>query len=388
MNFDLTPEQEAFRGVVREFAEEVVAPRSAEADREEKFPLDVVKQMGELGLFGLPFPEVYGGSDADAVTVCLALEELGRVDQSVAITLSAAIGLAGNLLNRFGTDEQKERWLAPLARGEALGGFALTEPGAGSDAAEVHTTGRLRERRVGRRRLEGVHHELRHARSPRSTSSPRRPSRRAGRTASRRSSCRRTRPGSRPPRRTASSGGARATRTSSSFRGLPRPAGEPARRARARVLAVPRGPRRTGGSASPRSSVGLAQACLDESVTYALEREAFGKPIGGLQAIQFKIADMRAKVESARLLDVPRGVAEGSGARLRARPRRSRSSWRARRRSTARARRSRSTAAYGFIEDFPVARFYRDAKVLEIGEGTSEIHRLILARDLGLPETF
>jgi short-chain 2-methylacyl-CoA dehydrogenase len=143
MDFDLTDEQDEFRKVVRAFADEVVAPRSAEADREEKLPLDVVKQMGDLGLFGLPFPEAYGGSDGDAVTVCLALEELGRVDQSIAITLSAAIGLAGNLLNRFGTDEQKERWLAPLARGEALGGFALTEPGAGSDAAEVRTTGRF-----------------------------------------------------------------------------------------------------------------------------------------------------------------------------------------------------------------------------------------------------
>src|SRR4029079_18648757 len=143
MNFDLTAEQAAFRGVVREFANEVVAPRTAEADLEEKLPLDVIKQMGDLGLFGVLFAAAVGGSDADAITVCLALEELGRVDQSVAITLSAALRLAGNLLNRFGTDEQKDRWLAPLARGEALGGFGLTEPGAGSDAAEVHTTGRF-----------------------------------------------------------------------------------------------------------------------------------------------------------------------------------------------------------------------------------------------------
>ena len=107
MNFDLTSEQAAFRGVVREFADDVVAPRSAEADLEEKLPLDVVKQMGDLGLFGLPFPAAYGGSDADAITVCLALEELGRVDQSVAITLSAALGLAGNLLNRFGTESRR-----------------------------------------------------------------------------------------------------------------------------------------------------------------------------------------------------------------------------------------------------------------------------------------
>ena len=117
MNFDLTPEQGAFRGVVRDFAAEVVAPQAADADREERFPLDVAKQMGALGLFGLPFPEAYGGSEADAITLCLAIEELGRVDQSVGITLSAAVGLAGTMIHRFGTEEQKERWLAPLCRG-------------------------------------------------------------------------------------------------------------------------------------------------------------------------------------------------------------------------------------------------------------------------------
>ena len=143
MNLDLTDEQAAFRDVVRAFAREVVAPQAGEADRDERFPLEVVRRMGELGLFGLPFPERFGGSGADTITVCLAIEEVGRADQSVGITLSAAVGLAGAMLDRFGTDDQKERWLAPLARGETLGSFALTEPGSGSDAAAARTTARL-----------------------------------------------------------------------------------------------------------------------------------------------------------------------------------------------------------------------------------------------------
>ena len=143
MNFDLTPEQEEFRAVVREFALEVVAPGAADRDEREEFPLEVVKRMGHLGLFGLPFAEELGGSDADTVTFCLAIEELGRVDQSVGITLSAAVGLGGGMIDHFGTQEQKERWLAPICRGELLASFALTEPEGGSDAAAIRTTARL-----------------------------------------------------------------------------------------------------------------------------------------------------------------------------------------------------------------------------------------------------
>jgi alkylation response protein AidB-like acyl-CoA dehydrogenase len=153
MNFDLTDEQEQFRSVVREFAEEVVAPGAGERDQAETFPLEIVRRMGDLGLFGLPFAEEYGGSGAGAITTCLAIEELGRVDQSVGITLSAAIGLAGGMIDRFGSREQKERWLAPLARGEALGSFCLTEPGGGSDAASTQTRARLDG---GRWTLDGV----------------------------------------------------------------------------------------------------------------------------------------------------------------------------------------------------------------------------------------
>src|SRR5919198_5649952 len=143
MDFDLSQEQQDFRRSVREFAEEVIAPRAEEMDRREEFPLDIVKQMGELGLFGLPFPEEYGGQGADFLTLCIAIEELARIDSSVAITLEAGVGLGANPIYKFGTEEQKERWLAPMCRGETLGSFGLTEPGGGSDAGATKTTARL-----------------------------------------------------------------------------------------------------------------------------------------------------------------------------------------------------------------------------------------------------
>jgi short/branched chain acyl-CoA dehydrogenase len=385
MNFDLTPEQEDFRKVVREFANDVVAPGSAEADREERFPLDIVKQMGALGLFGLPFPEKYGGSDADAITLCLAIEELGRVDQSVGITLSAAVGLAGTMIHRFGTEKQKERWLAPLCHGEALGSFALTEPDAGSDAAAARTTARLD---AGEWVIDGSKALITNSGTPLTTFHVVAAS---------------TEPG----------GGAKGLST------IVVPADSPG-------LIVERSYRKLGWHASDTHgltfegcrvaaehllgergrgfaqcleiltgarisisalAVGLAQACLDASVAYANERQAFGRPIGANQGVQFKIADMRAMLETARLATYRAAwlkdqgrphVAEASLAKLVS--------------SEAAVDCAREAVqihgGFGFTEEFPVARFYRDAKVLEIGEGTSEIHRSILARDLGLPETF
>src|ERR1051325_2842793 len=143
MDFDLTDEQLQFRATVREFAEDVIRPRAEEMDREEELPLDIVKQMGELGLFGLPFPEAYGGQGADFLTFCIAVEELARVDSSMAITLEAAVGLGANPIYLFGTEEQKQKWLVPLARGEKIAGFGLTEPEAGSDSGATKTTANL-----------------------------------------------------------------------------------------------------------------------------------------------------------------------------------------------------------------------------------------------------
>ena len=385
MNFDLSPEQEEFRKVVREFSEEVVVPGAAERDEREEFPLEVVEKMADLGLFGLPFPEEYGGSGADAITMCIALEELGRVDQSVGITLSAAVGLAGAMVHRFGTPEQKERWLAPLCRGESLGSFCLTEPGGGSDAAATRTAAKLKE---GGWAIDGSKAFITNSGTPITAFHV---------------VAAVTEPG----------GGAAGISTFVVPSGTPGVSvGAPYKKvgwrssdthevyfAGARIsedaLLGARGhgfrqclevltDARVGIAAL---SVGLAQGCLDASVSYAKERTAFGRPIGGYQLIQAKIADMRSSIESARLLtyraawlkDEGRGhVVEASLAKLVA--------------SEAAVACAREAVqvhgGYGFTEEFPVGRFYRDAKVLEIGEGTSEVHRLILARDLGLPDTF
>jgi len=155
MDFDLTEEQQEFRKAVREFAEEVIAPRAEEMDRLAEFPLDIVKQMGEMGLFGLPFPEEYGGQGADFFTLCIAIEELARIDSSMAITLEAGVGLGANPIYADGTEEQKQRWLVPMARGEMLGAFGLSEPGGGSDAGSTKTTARLENGQIGRAAWRG-----------------------------------------------------------------------------------------------------------------------------------------------------------------------------------------------------------------------------------------
>jgi short-chain 2-methylacyl-CoA dehydrogenase len=385
MNFDLTDEQRTFRDVVRAFAEDVVRPGAAERDEHAEFPIEVVRRMADLGLFGLPFPEEYGGSGADAVTVCLAIEELGRVDQSVGITLSAAVGLGGSMVHRFGTPDQRERWLGPIARGEILASFALTEPGGGSDAAAVSTTARPGD---GAWTIDGAKAFITNCGTPMTglhvvaaASEP--------------------------------GGGARGLSTFLVPADADGVAVEPAYRklgwhasdTHGLVFSGCRVPEdallgeRGRGFAQclevltdaritiSALAVGLAQACLDESVRYAIERDAFGAPIGARQLIQGKLADMRVGVEAARLLtyraawlkDQGRDhVVEASVAKLVASET-----------AVACAREAvQIHGGYGFIEEYPVARFYRDAKVLEIGEGTSEIHRLIVARDLGLPGTF
>jgi short/branched chain acyl-CoA dehydrogenase len=385
MNFDLTEEQRTFRDVVRQFAEEVVRPGAAERDEHEEFPLDVARRMADLGLFGLPFPEEYGGSDADAVTVCLAIEELGRVDQSVGITLSAAVGLGGSMVHRFGTREQKERWLRPIARGEILASFALTEPGGGSDAAAIATTARPAD---GAWTIDGAKAFITNCGTPISglhvvaaASEPGGgahglsaflvPATADGVTVE-------------PAYRKL---GWHASDTHGLvFSGCRVPddalLGERGR-GFAQCLEILTGARITISALA----VGLAQACLDESVRYAAERETFGAAIGSRQLIQGKLADMRAGVDAARLLtyraawlkDQGRDhLVEASVAKLVASET-----------AVACAREAvQIHGGYGFIEEYPVARFYRDAKVLEIGEGTSEIQRLIVARDLGLPGGF
>jgi short-chain 2-methylacyl-CoA dehydrogenase len=385
MNFDLSPEQQEFRDVMRAFADEVVAPGAAARDEREEFPLDIVRKMAELGLFGLPFPEELGGSGADSLTFCIAIEELGRVDQSVGITLSAAVGLGAGMIDRFGTPDQKMSWLTPACRGELLVSFALTEPGAGSDAAATRTTASLKEEQWV---IDGSKAFITNSGTPitgahvvvaatepgggsHGLSTFIVPSGSGGVTVA-------------PRYRKL---GWRSSDTHElSFQDCRIPddalLGERGR-GFAQCLAALTDARITIGALS----VGLAQACLDHSLAYAKERESFGRPIGAVQAIQMKLADMRVRIEAARLAthraawlkDSGRPhVAEASMAKLMA--------------SEAAATNAREAiqifGGAGFMEELPVARFYRDAKVLEIGEGTSEIHRLLLAADLGLPPAF
>jgi short-chain 2-methylacyl-CoA dehydrogenase len=382
VDFDLTSEQEELRRVVRQFAQEVVAPAAEEHDRNETFPLEIVKQMGQLGFFGLTLPEEFGGSEAGALSGCIVLEELGRADQSVAVTVSVSGGLAGGMIAARGTQEQKERWLPGLAAGEILASFALTEPGGGSDAAAAKTTARLDGDgwvldgskafiTNSGTAITGVH-VVTAATEPgggaHGLSSILVPAGTPGLTVG-------------PPYRKMGWHACDTHELAFADCRVPKEnlLGERGHGFAQALTSL------TGGRISIAAiAVGLAQACLDHSVAYALEREAFGRPVGGFQLIQAKIADMRAAVDSARLLtyraawlkdeDRPH-TTEAALAKLVA--------------SEAAVACARDAVqvhgGYGYIEEFPVARFYRDAKVLEIGEGTSEILRLILARDLGLP---
>jgi alkylation response protein AidB-like acyl-CoA dehydrogenase len=381
VDFDLTQEQEDFRKAVRQFAEEVVAPVAEELDREERFPLDIVRQMGELGLFGLPFPERYGGLDGDFLTFCLCMEEIARVDSSVAITLEAAVGLGANPIYRFGTEEQKERWLTPMARGQILGSFGLTEAGGGSDAQSIRTTARLED---GEWAIDGSKAFITNSGTPLSKvcvvaamtgglgeiSNIIVPTDTPGFSVGR--SYRKV--------------GWRASDTHElSFDGCRVPEvnllGERGR-GYAQFLEVID----DGRIAFAALAVGLARGCLEESVKYAGEREAFGRPIGSFEALQFKMADMKVAVETGRL-----GYLRAAWLKDHGRPYKTEASIAKLYASEMAVSCAREAVqvhgGYGFIEEFPVARFYRDAKVLEIGEGTSEIQRLLIARDLGLPGT-
>jgi short/branched chain acyl-CoA dehydrogenase len=380
MDFDLTQEQRDFQQAVRTFAEDVVAPQSEEADRTETFPLEVVRAMGELGLFGLPFPQAYGGLDGDFVTFCLCLEELARVDSSVAITLEAAVGLGANPIFRFGTEEQKQEWLVPMCRGQVIGAYALTEASGGSDASSLRTTARLEG---GEWVVNGSKAFITNSGTQLS-----RVCTVAALTGDDEISAILVPAGS--PGFTVGASyrkvGWRASDTHElSFSDCRVPEanllGERGR-GYAEFLEV----LDDGRIAIAALATGLARGCLEESMAYATEREAFGRPIGSFEAVQFKIADMRVKVESARLLYLRAAWLKDRG-----RPYKAEASIAKLFASEIAVECAREAVqvhgAYGFTEEFAVGRFYRDAKVLEIGEGTSEIQRLLIARDLGLPVT-
>ncbi len=396
--FELRKEHEDFRAVIRDFAAEHVAPYCAGWDAAGALPVGLIHRMGDLGLFGLLAPEEYGGSDADLITLCVAIEELGYVDQSVGITLSAGVGLGIGPIQVYGSDEQKRRWLPDLVAGRRLAAFGLTEPGAGSDAAALST--RADPDGEGGWLLTGSKAFITNSGTP---------------ITSVITVAARTRP---PIGVSASSGtgpistflvpaGADGLTVEPAYRKLGWHASDthPLTLDRCRVgpdaLLGEQGRGFTqflatlddGRVAISALALGLARACLDSACDYAGHRTAFGRPIGVNQGLSFPLADLATAIEGARLLtyraawlaDRLRSGSGGRGLRNEAKQ----AAAMAKLHSTTVAVDATRLAAQvfggaSFVEDSPVARFYRDAKVLEIGEGTSEVQRLVIARGLGL----
>jgi butyryl-CoA dehydrogenase len=377
MDFDLSPEHEAFRKVVRDFAEREIAPHAARWDEEHTFPLETVKAMGDLGLFGLVFPAEWGGGDGDFASLCIAIEEIGRVDQSMGITLSAGVGLGANPIFRFGTEDQKQRWLPDLVAGRALGAFGLTEPDGGSDAGATRT----------RARLEGDNWIIDGTKSFITNSGT--------------------------PITSIITVTAQTDDGISTFvvdAGTPGLTIEPAYRKLGwhasdthgvaldnctvpdhHLLGAPGSGLRNflsilddGRIAISALALGCARACLGSAVEYAKERNAFGGPIGRNQGVAFALADLEVAVENSANLTYKAAWLKDQG-----RPY-THAAAIAKLYSTEAAVTATRVATQvfggsGFIEENPIARFYRDAKILEIGEGTSEIQRIVIARGLGLP---
>jgi short-chain 2-methylacyl-CoA dehydrogenase len=372
-----TEEHLAFRSVVRDFARRELAPHVERWERAGELPLDAVTAMAELGLFGIVFPEQWGGSGGDFTSLCIAIEEIGTIDQSLGITLSAAVGLGANPIHSFGDEQQKERWLPDLVAGTRLGAFGLTEPDAGSDAGATRT----RARRDGDEWvIDGAKAFITNSGTP------------------------------------ITSVITVTARTDDGISAFVIPAGTPG-------LIVEPAYRKLGWHASdthgltldgcrvpiehmlgrPGSglrnflailddgriaisalAVGCAQACLDMAVEYAQQRQAFGGPIGRFQGLAFQLADLAVAVENSRNLTYAAAALKDQGKPFK------QAAAMAKLYSTEAAVDATRVATQvfggaGFIEETPVARFYRDAKILEIGEGTSEIQRLIIARGLGLP---
>lgn len=396
MTFELSPEHEQFRRSVRDFAEKEIAPHAAQWDRDHHFPTDVVQKMGTLGLMGLTAPEEYGGSgmageDGGFTSLCLAIEEIGRVDQSMGITLEAAVGLGINPILTYGTDEQKETWLPDLVSGQRLAGFGLTEPGAGSDAGATKTKAVLAD---GEWVVNGAKQFITNSGSEITslvTVTARTGEREGGKAEISTIMVPSGTPGFTAEKAYDKLGWHASDTHPLSFEDVRVPEshllGERGR-GYAQFLAT----LDDGRVAIAALAVGCIQACLDLSLQYAGDRQTFGGPIGRKQGVAFQISDLQVMLDASRLLtykaaamkdamDAGRSVSTkdfkqaAAVAKLYA----TESAVTATRIAT------QVFGGYGFMEEYPVARFYRDAKVLEIGEGTSEVQRMLIARGLGLP---
>ncbi|MGH3519827.1 MAG: acyl-CoA dehydrogenase family protein [Haloechinothrix sp.] len=385
IDFRLDDTYESLRKTVEDFAQREVAPVIGEFYEREEFPYELVAKMGRMGLFGLPFPEEFGGMGGDYFALCLALEELARVDSSVAITLEAGVSLGAMPIYRFGSAEQKQEWLPMLCSGEALGAFGLTEPGGGSDAGATKTNAKLDGGREKYWVINGSkafitnsgtditklvtvtavtgtkpdgHKEISAIIVPSDT------------------------PGFTVEKKYSKVGWNASDTHGLSFSDVRVPErnllGQRGR-GYAQFLSI----LDEGRIAIAALSVGLAQGCIDECLRYVGEREAFGKKIGAYQAIQFKIADMELRVHTARL-----AYYAAAAKMLRGEPFKKEAAIAKLAASNAAMDNAREATqifgGYGFMNEFPVGRFYRDAKILEVGEGTSEVQRMLIARELGL----
>jgi butyryl-CoA dehydrogenase len=382
MNFDLSGDQQAIQQLCREFAREVVAPQAEGLDRDAAFPYEIVSQMAGLGLLGLPFPEQYGGAGADTISYALAVMELARIDASVAITLAAHVSLGASPFYLFGTEAQKQEYLVPLAAGRLLWGFGLTEPGAGSDAGATQTRAELRAGQwiingtkafitnsgtdiTGGTTITAVtgmgadgRNEISNLIVPQAT------------------------PGFSRSKQYHKMGWRASDTRELSFLDAAVPEANllgPRGRGLKQFLTI-----LDGGRISVAAlSVGLAWGAYDEALKYAKARIAFGQPISKFQAIQFKLADMLMEIEHARVMVLKAAWEKDAGRDF------AMTASLAKLYSGEVSRRVVNEAVqihggYGFMDEYPVSRMYRDQKINEIGEGTNEVQRLVIARLMGL----
>lgn len=377
MSWELDEQHEMLRATVREFAIGEIEPHAAQWDRDHHFPVETVRAMGDLGLFGIVFPAEYGGGDGDFTSLCVAIEEIGRVDQSMGITLSAGVGLGANPIHSFGTSEQKERWLPDLVAGRALGAFGLTEPDGGSDAGATRT----------RAVPDGDHWVINGSKAFITNCGT-----------------------------SITSITTVTARTEDGISAFVVPAGTPGfevepaydklgwhasdthgialvdcRVPDHHLLGAPGHGFRNflailddGRIAISALALGCARAALKMSLEHARTRNAFGGPIGRFQGLAFQLSDLAVKVENAHNLTYKAAWLKDTGRPI------GQAAAMAKLYSTEAAMDAvrlgtQVLGGMGFIEESPMARFYRDAKILEIGEGTSEIQRLVIARGLGLP---
>jgi short-chain 2-methylacyl-CoA dehydrogenase len=376
MLFDLSDDHRLIQETVRDFARNEVAPVAEELDREKRFPYEIVEKLGELGLMGIPFPEEYGGAGGDSLAYALAVEELTRVDSSVAITMCAHTSLGTQPIYLFGTDEQKERYLPDLCAGRKLGAFGLTEPEAGSDAGNTKTRARLED---GSWVIDGAKQFITNAGTGIS-----------GHVAIT------ARTGDGEISNIIVENGTPGYEQGEPYRKMgwnasdTRPLTFDGCRVPEENLLGPRGAGfkqflhildigRIGVAAM---GVGLAQGALDQALAYAKERRAFGQPISKFQAIQAKLADMATEVEAARLLTYKAAYLKDQARNFTI------TAAQAKLKTGRLAVRATEEAVqihggYGYIEEYPVCRFYRDAKILTIGEGTDEVQQMVIARALG-----